>query len=154
MNTCSQSIEERFFGKVVQRGECLEWAGARFIGNYGKIKFGGKSFQVHRLSFEIHYGPIPPGLCVCHTCDNPPCCNPEHLFLGTKKDNAADRDRKCRDAPHHGNHNGMTKLSERDVVQILADKRTQRVIAANYGVSRSHVGAIKRRVVWSHVAGG
>ena len=79
--------------------ECWEWKGARVKGGYGNRGIGGgRSALTHRLAYEWVYGPIPAGMHVLHRCDNPPCCNPAHLFLGTERDNALD---KCRKGRHH-----------------------------------------------------
>lgn len=69
---------------------CVEWTGARTSTGYGAVRHGSKSQLVHRVEWERHFGPIPPGMFVCHSCDNPPCCNIEHLFLGTPMDNVRD----------------------------------------------------------------
>lgn len=82
---------ERFWAKVIKTGECWEWQGPDQRG-YGI--FGWK--RAHRVSWELHHGPIPPGQHVLHQCDNPPCVNPEHLWLGTPRDNASDRGAKGR----------------------------------------------------------
>ena len=84
--------------------QCWEWSGSRFRTGYGRLKIDGKTTSAHRLSWMLHNGPIPDGTCVCHRCDNPPCVNPEHLFLGTKADNNLDRDAKGRTA--RGDRNG------------------------------------------------
>ena len=75
---------------------CIEWSGSRFASGYGRLKSHGKSARSHRWAWEKFFGPIPAGLMVCHRCDNPPCINPLHLFLGTCKDNLADMSRKGR----------------------------------------------------------
>ena len=75
---------------------CWEWQGARVNGRYGQIGFDGKPLRVHRVVYEFCYGPIPEGLFVCHHCDNPPCCNPGHLFVGTPRQNYLDAVRKGR----------------------------------------------------------
>ena len=77
--------------KTQPEGDCLVWMGARNDRGYGNVARGRQSRQyVHRLMWEQHYGPIPTNMCVCHTCDNPPCIKIEHLFLGTNQDNQLD----------------------------------------------------------------
>jgi hypothetical protein len=105
----------------------------------------------HRLAWEYAYGPIPDGLQVLHRCDNPPCINPEHLWLGTNVDNMADRQRKGRTAHTCGSRAGNAKLTEDDIPAIILMRGTQKQIAEVFGVSRSLIGAILQRKVWPHV---
>jgi hypothetical protein len=74
---------------------CWNWK-LRTVGGYGATRVNGKSVQAHRVAYELTFGPIPSGLLACHKCDNRSCCNPYHLFLGTDKDNALDRENKGR----------------------------------------------------------
>jgi hypothetical protein len=78
--------------------DCIEWKGARTRDGYGEKWWKGGKKRTHRIAYEWAYGPIPEGLCVLHKCDNPPCCNPSHLFLGTNHDNQQDSLRKGRHA--------------------------------------------------------
>src|SRR5689334_1517297 len=78
--------------------DCWPWTRAVVGFGYGHFKVAGRSVQTNRLAYELKNGPIPDGLCVLHRCDNPPCCNPAHLFLGTRKENNQDRHRKGRNA--------------------------------------------------------
>ena len=98
-----KSLEERFWAKVVVLGpdDCWEWRGTRLKTGYGLMHGGSGSAKrweiAHRVSWMVHFGEIPEELVICHRCDNPPCCNPAHLFLGTKADNNRDRASKGRE---------------------------------------------------------
>src|SRR4030043_361681 len=90
------SVEKRFWNKVNKTDDCWIWTAYCNKKEYGCFKFQDKSELAHRVSWIIHNGPIPNGLHVLHKCDNPPCVRPDHLFLGTDKDNANDRISKGR----------------------------------------------------------
>ncbi|WP_326814076.1 HNH endonuclease signature motif containing protein [Streptomyces sp. NBC_01763] len=77
-------------------GDCWVWDGSTIGRGYGNFRIGGQNFLVHRSSYEIHHGPIPEGLMVLHSCDNPPCANPDHLRVGTNADNMRDRSERGR----------------------------------------------------------
>lgn len=92
--------ESRFWRKVDKSGDCWEWRGFRGANGYGKAHLTRKpSTYAHRIAWTLTNGPIPKGMHVCHHCDNPPCCNPAHLFLGTAKDNVHDMMVKGRHNP-------------------------------------------------------
>jgi len=96
----AKPLSERFWAKVDRRGldECWEWQGSRTgRGRYGNVKVDSyTNAPSHRVAWELTNGPVPEELCVCHRCDNPPCCNPAHLFLGTHQDNMIDKVAKGR----------------------------------------------------------
>ncbi len=95
------SVPERFWPKVKVAGPeaCWPWLAGTNGVSYGRLKLDGEYVGAHRIAWILEHGPIPPDRVICHRCDNPSCCNPRHLFLGTHLDNARDREAKGR-----GNH--------------------------------------------------
>lgn len=159
-----QTLEEQFWKQVQKTDSCWVWTGAKFkCGGYGALKVGGRNGKVlraHRVSWEMHIGVIPEGLFVCHSCDNPPCVNPSHLFLGTPLDNTADCSRKNRMVQqkngyvHRGEKHWHTTLTEADVRKIreLVGSMPYRALGRMFHVSSSTILDIKKRRVWGHVA--
>lgn len=94
-------INKRFWEKVKKTESCWLWTGAQKIDGYGTCYYKGTNHQAHRVSWELLRGPIAPGLFVLHECDNPPCVNPEHLKVGTQKQNMQDCARRGRLALLH-----------------------------------------------------
>jgi len=139
---------------------CLVFTGSKNRAGYGQIGSGvirGRPIGAHVAIWEARRGPVPPGHYVCHSCDNPPCVEYEHLFLGTPKQNSADRDRKGRGRPGHvpGVRNGRAKLTDADIVAIrklhAAGGITQAALGRQYGVSQAMIGYIVRRKSWKHI---
>jgi hypothetical protein len=105
----TEKNRQRFLSKFKQGtpDECWEWIGSTDIENYGIVKWNKKRFRAHRISYELFKGEIPKGLCVCHSCDNPKCVNPNHLWVGTIKENNTDRTQKGRNADRKGEKHPM-----------------------------------------------
>lgn len=128
---------------------CWEWTGGKSHG-YGQVRirevWGNRPVYAHRASFVVyHLQPIPKGLVICHTCDNPCCINPGHLFLGTQDENLKDMANKGRSCL--GAKNGMTKFTEEDVLNIKAEVNAgvkQYVVSEKYGISQAQVSRIMR----------
>ena len=142
----------RFWAKVDKAGpdDCWEWMAHRKFDGYGRFRVAGEYPMAHRFSYELHVGPIPDGMCVCHSCDNPACVNPAHLWLGTNDENMTDMARKGRARPPTGENSHWAKLTEDDVRAIRADQTsTQRELAAKYGVNRSLISMIQSRKRWA-----
>lgn len=139
--------------------DCWEWLGARKPSSYGNVRINKRYLLAHRVAFELANTEIPDGLIVCHVCDNPACCNPSHLMLGTVKSNSVDMLIKGRqrtpDSAARGSATGMAKLHEDQVVQIrekyTRGELNQYQLADLYGVSQAAIGAILLRKTWRHI---
>lgn len=106
--------------------------------------------MAHRVFYELFYGSIPEGLLVCHTCDNPPCCNPKHLFTGTCADNHRDKINKGRQSK--GETHGMHILKEKQVVEILKDKNLgSTYLSKKYGVHHDTIQKILAGITWKYL---
>jgi hypothetical protein len=147
-----QAFIDRFW-KNVRRGQgCWTWSGPISRGGYGKIGIQKRVYVSHRVAFFLSKGPIPEGIIVCHTCDNPPCCNPDHLWLGTAADNAVDRANKGRGHSQKGDAHPCAILTEQDVIKIRMDPRGAKSLARVYGVSRSTIRCARSGRTWGHIA--
>lgn len=155
-----QKLQEKFEKFVIRKDGCWEWDGCCPTNpGYGQFRFGKVLMRAHRASWIIHNGPIPNSMFVCHTCDNKRCSNPEHLFLGTCKDNNLDAIQKSLHPTmgKSGSNNHMSKLSEEQVKEIrfeLGKRRgltkkeiikfglSQKKLAENFNVSQATISMI------------
>lgn len=140
----------RFWSKVLNTSTCWLWVGSIGKNGYGIFSLRYKNVYAHRVAWVSMYGDIPEGMCVLHRCDNPRCCRPAHLFLGTHADNARDRERKGRrQAPAGENHYGV-KLTEKDVEVIRQSlgRETVTTLASRFHVSPSTISAVRSGRTW------
>lgn len=150
--------EQRFWETMKLRypNECWEWQNCPDKDGYGNVVWFTKMQKAHRLAYCLERGihiDIIKGRFICHTCDNPPCCNPEHLWLGTNADNMRDMVNKGRSADMHGEKAPNSTLTEYGVTQIRhkVQDRTQQSLADEYGVCRTTIQAIVNRRSWTHI---
>ena len=146
---------DRFYAKLAPNPEngCLEWQGWADRSGYGRININGKGVYAHRLAYELAIGPIG-DLKVLHKCDNPRCCNPEHLFLGTMRDNMQDMVKKGRHNTCSGSKHGRARLTEAQVLEMRSKAgqgASAKDLASEYGVSRNQVYSILNRTRWTHI---
>ena len=148
-------IKERFHTRYsVQPSGCWDWVGKCYPNGYGSLQINYKSCLAHRVSWELYRSPIPEGHVVCHGCDNRRCVNPDHLFLGTQKENVDDMMRKKRNKPPRGVRSGKTHLTESDVKRIRARAAAgelQKDIAHDHGLSSKQISVIVARKQWAHI---
>lgn len=153
-----KGVERRFRRKIDMtpgygpEGKCWEWTGARCSFGYGSFRVGDKIDGAHRVAYELDVGPIPKGLWVCHTCDNPPCVNPKHLFLGTRADNHGDMCAKNRQTKPKGETNAAHKLTDDEVRFIRKTALGPTALAEMFGVHRSTIHNVRSRQTWSHLS--
>lgn len=150
-------VQERFNKYVLKQGNdvCWLWKGAIKVKGYGGFGVGGRVWLTHRLAYFLEFNFLPKNLCVCHSCDNPSCVNPKHLWLGTNKQNVEDRVRKGRGKCGNlkGEDHGGHKLTEKDVLKIrkVGKRYTQEILAKKFGVSRRLIGMIIKKKIWRHI---
>lgn len=134
-------------------GDCWVAVGSKHNFGYGWINVSEKKETnnrcAHVVSWELEHGPVPSGLYVLHRCDYPPCCRPDHLFLGTQQDNMDDK--VAKDRQLRGEQIPQSKLTEEDVRRIRKDDRSHLEIAADYGVSHHAIANVKSGKSWKHV---
>jgi hypothetical protein len=153
-NRVKLTIAQRFNQKWVLDAisGCHLWSGATTRYGYGRL--GIRHEQVaaaHRLSWALNRGHVPKGFFVCHKCDNPPCVNPRHLFLGTPKDNSVDAKTKGRNAFISGEVHYRAKLSVASVLAIRASVESGQTMAKRYGVAESTISRIRKDKTWRHI---
>jgi len=175
-----EQIDNFWKGVEQVQGQCWEWQRCLLRNGYGKLTINGKTLMSHRVAYKLGYKADPGELCVLHKCDNRKCCNPAHLFLGTKADNAIDRTQKRRTPSGEGHWTKLrpwrvTELTEqghyannlpngelhpctvlkaeqiREIRQRSADGEGNRELAARFNVTHSNISAIVLRKSWKHI---
>lgn len=150
-------LRQRFEDRLNKGVSCWEWLGSKNKNGYGTMKIDSKMYFSHRLSYEIYNNTkIPDGMLVCHKCDNPSCVNPEHLFIGTHKDNFDDMCNKGRQKiiappPKRGEDSPNSKINEETVRSIRGYEGTFADNARKHGISKSQIVRIVKRESWKHV---
>ena len=147
-----QKYIDRFHTRYeVKPNGCWEWTGSKDKKmGYGTFWIKPKDWLAHRASYLIHKGD-PASMCVCHSCDNPACVNPDHLWLGTRSDNNRDRDHKGRHVVLCGSTNGFAKLTESDVLAIRASTLSVKELSKRYKVSDENIRHVLARNTWKHI---
>jgi len=142
------NLDDRFWSKVNKTDYCWNWIGASNSKGYGRYKIKGVAYSPHRLvinCFDVNFD-------VCHKCDNPSCVNPDHLFLGTHKDNMQDMVKKNRCNKPIGDKHHNSKVNPDIVRHIRKKEMQQRAYAKLYGLCQRTVAEIQKKLTWKHVA--
>ncbi len=150
-----RKYSDRFWSKFDEKpeGQCWNWRFSKDQNGYGQMKIGRKPVRTHRIAYALHYGVWPGEFMVCHTCDNPSCCNPAHLWKGTNQDNQNDSVRKGRKnaVSMAGETNPSAKLSKEQAEQavtLIAQGLTNKRIASMLGVSHAAISLIRLSKAW------
>jgi hypothetical protein len=151
-------LPEQFWPKVERRGpeDCWPWIASRRPTGYGQLRRANRNLKAHRVSWELHRGPIPLGMVVMHTCDNPPCVNVAHLRLATQSANLADMRAKARGSGGRmpGSANPASKLTEEQVIALRSEAAAGasfRALGRSYGLNKKTVAQIVRREIWRSI---
>lgn len=152
MTTPNTAVD--FWARVDRSGgpdSCWPWTGATTRTRYGQMWWQGKKVSAHRLALALAQGSIEEDLDVLHTCDNPPCCNPAHLFEGTHTQNMVDMVSKGRNAPNQGEANPNARLTAVDVLAIRSSLERTGLLARRFGVTRTTILSIRAGHAWRHL---
>lgn len=152
-----EKAAKQFWSKVSCGQQCWTWIGCLHKQGYGLMNVNGKTMKAHRVSYELHLGPIPAGMCVLHQCDNTSCVAPAHLSIGTQADNIRDMVAKGRNRSGNpvGDTNPMARLTwpeVRRIRRLKAEGVPQAQICRAVGVSPMTVSRIVRNLAWKEAA--
>jgi len=149
------TAEKRFLAKVNKIDSCWLWTASKNLGGYGYFSFKGKSNLAHRVSYELFVGQLHEYSLVCHSCDNPSCVNPDHLWLGTNADNIRDMDKKGRRVAPRGEAVSTSKLTETQVLSIrekyATGEYTQSELGKEFKVRGETISKIVKGTRWAHL---
>ncbi len=147
------SLEERFWAYTAKSSGCWLWIGTRDRRGYGRLMLKGVPLLASRLSWHLHNGDIPLKKYVLHTCDNPSCVNPNHLYIGDQTDNMTDMWNRGRANPGRsvGEKHGMSKLTETMVREVRCGNKNLSTLAKEFGVSRTTIWQVRSRKTWRHI---
>lgn len=156
----NDSVLQRFWQRVIKSQEpngCWLWNGALFRDSgYGQFTLGNHPVRTHRLSWVIHFGPIPDGMCVLHRCDCRLCVRPDHIWLGTQRQNVDDMLAKGRSLIGERNH--KAKVTARQVIEIRSlfhsGSFTQQSLADQFGLKQPQISSIVLHKSWRHLSQG
>lgn len=150
-----EEVEARYWPKVKKNEGCWEWQAGKNSQGYGVFSVLGKCYPAPRIAYVLAFGDIPNGLLVRHKCDNPSCVNPDHLELGTTKDNSQDMVKRLRGI--HGTRNHNSKLTDEMVLKLRERYAKADIslkdLAVEAGISKCSLGKIVRGDTWAHVGG-
>lgn len=156
MKQCTELQKIKFKNSLVKKGDCLEWVKSKMPNGYGHLKIGSrttndsKKVLAHRLAYYIEHNEIDAKLMVCHTCDNRACCNPNHLYLGTAKDNAKDMiDRGRQVIPSRKFENNGRAILTKENVKLIRDKEmTAKEVISLFNIGKTQAYRIIKNEQW------
>ena len=152
--TYTVPVIDRFWKNVQKTETCWLWIGPKSDSGYGILSIDGRSERAHRFAYETFNGRIPHGEFVCHSCDNPACVNPSHLWVGSHSENMRDmvaKNRHRKTPNLYGELHPLSKLTADDARKIREDSRAAKYVANDYGVSPTLIRRVRRREMWKHI---